>query len=304
MASSGLLARFAGRVARTREDGSSVAIDVAGEGGSYVARGDSYLASARCRAGQRVIEKHEVTRAPKYKKPEPVRSFRLGSPDSVDELVMEVASTSRGRGRSTNFDRPSNHEEKMFSERSAPSVASLSCSRDPPARKRESVPVYGDAANEKLIKQPQDQLFFSRKARPVNFEPYTLEQYRMVKPEKYFELGKLQPDLRRDDLVAKRNNNSRVKEFSESLREHNKQKPTPTKKKDPSPPQTESKRDKALAFARNNVPRPRLVPANQNIQKDIPSPTQQDQMSYLDHLEAKHDHMRSLADSIRRQYHF
>ncbi len=40
--------------------------------------------------------------------------------------------------------------------------------------------------------------------------------------EGYFELGKLQPDLNSDDLLIKRANKERVKEFSSNLRKINK----------------------------------------------------------------------------------
>ena len=46
-------------------------------------------------------------------------------------------------------------------------------------------------------------LLFSKKARPVEFKPCTLKEYRETKPFAYMELGKLQPDLNTEELVAK-----------------------------------------------------------------------------------------------------
>ena len=46
-------------------------------------------------------------------------------------------------------------------------------------------------------------LLFSKKARQVDFKPRTLKEYRATKPTGYVELGKLQPDLHTDELVAK-----------------------------------------------------------------------------------------------------
>lgn len=46
-------------------------------------------------------------------------------------------------------------------------------------------------------------LLFSKKARQVDYKPCTLKEYRESKPTGYVELGKLQPDLYTDELVAK-----------------------------------------------------------------------------------------------------
>lgn len=46
-------------------------------------------------------------------------------------------------------------------------------------------------------------LLFSKKARQVDYKPCTLKEYRETKPTGYVELGKLQPDLYTDELVAK-----------------------------------------------------------------------------------------------------
>lgn len=184
----------------------------------------------------------------------------------------------------------------------------------------------GDALNEKLVKQPRDQLFFSRKARPVsNFQPYTLNQYRLVKPEKYYELGKLQPDLNREDLVAKRKNIDRVKEFSRKLRAVNAKelKTQPWKHRAPVPAGA-SKRERALQFAKN-IPKPKVQPkpppeddatvrhivkgeneGKRNVDSDeFGSEDNPDclRLSRFEQLEAKHYEMRAIADDIRRQFY-
>lgn len=46
-------------------------------------------------------------------------------------------------------------------------------------------------------------LLFSKKARQVEYKPCTLKEYRETKPTAYLELGKLQPDLQTEELVAK-----------------------------------------------------------------------------------------------------
>ena len=59
-----------------------------------------------------------------------------------------------------------------------------------------------------FIIHPARQLFFSKKARPVNYEPCSLKAYKAEKPSTVWgkgkgELGKLQPDLENEELVAK-----------------------------------------------------------------------------------------------------
>ncbi|RLO13415.1 hypothetical protein DYB28_015940 [Aphanomyces astaci] len=115
----------------------------------------------------------------------------------------------------------------------------------------------------------EDQLAFSKKARPVSYEPCTLSEYRQEKHDKYYELGKLQPDLNATELVEKRANQERVKEFSKNLRQINQSIPkkSATTVDDKASPKTMSTRDKALAFAKQNVPKPKT--------RKVPSPVKQ-----------------------------
>ncbi|EQC37619.1 hypothetical protein SDRG_05213 [Saprolegnia diclina VS20] len=121
--------------------------------------------------------------------------------------------------------------------------------------------------NEQRAVTEHDQLAFSKKARPVQYEPCTLSEYKQEKHAGYYELGKLKPDLNADDLVEKRANKERIKEFSKNLRAINQ---TTLKKRDvvetAAPEKTLSTRDKALAFAKDKVPKPKLV------MKKAPSP--------------------------------
>lgn len=157
-------------------------------------------------------------------------------------------------------------------------------------RNDDGTSLKGDALNERHIKQPRDQLFFSRKARPVNFEPYTLDQYRLVK--NVYELGKLQPDLNTDELVAKRKTKDKVKAFSNNLRHVHRSLVPKRPEAVVVPP---SKRDKALEFARN-IPKPQKQPPSIVVEPVVTPP------SRLDQLEARHAHMRALANDIRRQF--
>ncbi|CAM9796063.1 unnamed protein product, partial [Phaeothamnion confervicola] len=109
--------------------------------------------------------------------------------------------------------------------------------------------------NERLVHTKADMLLFSRRARPLEcgFRPYTLRDYRRRQPAKgaYLELGRLPPDLDTDELVAKRANIDRIKEFSKNLREINKRQQgqtPPHRRTEPAP--EPCARERALAFAK------------------------------------------------------
>ncbi|KAF1322100.1 hypothetical protein FI667_g11481, partial [Globisporangium splendens] len=114
--------------------------------------------------------------------------------------------------------------------------------------------------NESRVQSDQDQLAFSRKARPVQYEPCKLSQYKKEKPAEYYELGKLQPDLNSEELVQKRANAERIKAFSKSLRVINKaSQPKKADSNNDSPPSKKtasSTRSKALEFAKR-IPKPK-----------------------------------------------
>ncbi|KAH7465970.1 uncharacterized protein KRP23_11947 [Phytophthora ramorum] len=125
--------------------------------------------------------------------------------------------------------------------------------------------------NENRVLTDQDQLAFSRKARPVQYEPCKLSQYKKEKPDGYYELGKLQPDLNTDELVGKRAKNERIKAFSQNLRTINKNAPT-KKSADTSNATSKPKstREKGLAFAKR-VPKPRLSQRSDSAEGEIPT---------------------------------
>uniref|UniRef100_K3X0L0 Uncharacterized protein n=1 Tax=Globisporangium ultimum (strain ATCC 200006 / CBS 805.95 / DAOM BR144) TaxID=431595 RepID=K3X0L0_GLOUD len=114
--------------------------------------------------------------------------------------------------------------------------------------------------NESRVQSDQDQLAFSRKARPVQYEPCKLSQYKKEKSAEYYELGKLQPDLNSEELVQKRANAERIKAFSKSLRVINKaSQPKKADSNNGSPPSRKtasSTRSKALEFAKR-IPKPK-----------------------------------------------
>ncbi|KAK1933826.1 hypothetical protein P3T76_011586 [Phytophthora citrophthora] len=127
--------------------------------------------------------------------------------------------------------------------------------------------------NEGRVITEQDQLAFSRKDRPVQYEPCKLSQYKKEKPDGYYELGKLQPDLNSDELVEKRATKERIKAFSQNLRVINKnaQSKKPAEEKESAATvKPKSTREKGLAFAKR-VPKPRLSQRSDSAEGEIPT---------------------------------
>ena len=73
------------------------------------------------------------------------------------------------------------------------------------------------AQNLVSIQSPEKE---NKKKQP-KYKPYTLAEYRKNKPEKYVELGKLQPDLQTEELIAKRAKAQRMKEFASNINRKN-----------------------------------------------------------------------------------
>ncbi|CAM9383398.1 unnamed protein product [Ascophyllum nodosum] len=160
--------------------------------------------------------------------------------------------------------------------------------------------------NEALVRRTSDMLLFSKKARPVEFKPCTLKEYRETKPFAYMELGKLQPDLNTEELVAKRANADRVKEFSVNLRQINsdaaarrgKSRTAPTTAK------PQDARSRALAFARR-IPLPDRTTANRRTdgsnKNEVPTGEPRE-LTELEALEALHYDMRKKVQESRTSF--
>jgi hypothetical protein len=102
--------------------------------------------------------------------------------------------------------------------------------------------------------------------RKIEYKPYTLEQYRQIRPKQYMEISNMKPDLNSEELQAKRANKERVKEFSSKLKSFNKdvldnQRKLPQSSEmsdiEVSKKKMESRREKALQFAKN-IPKPKV----------------------------------------------
>ena len=114
--------------------------------------------------------------------------------------------------------------------------------------------------NESLVRSEQDQLYYSRKARPVDYAPKT----KALRKQEYRTLGKLKADLNDPVLVAKRANQMRVKEFSKKLGKVNRtvlkqqENAAAARPRRARAPAAKSKREKAIEFAKRSVPKPKM----------------------------------------------
>lgn len=159
------------------------------------------------------------------------------------------------------------------------------------------------AKNESLAKGSRaDQLAYSKKARSVQYEPCTLNEYKRTSNDKYYELGKLQPNLNDTELLAKRANQERIKAFSKSLRTINQQSSTNSRAVKVEPSKVPSARAKALAFAKA-IPKPAVRdserPEPTTITK-IPEPCSESNGDALAALQSKHNTIQSQIDAIRK----
>ena len=180
--------------------------------------------------------------------------------------------------------------------------------------------------NEELANSsPNGQLYFSRQSRQVNFRPKTLAEYKRLQPNEYVELGKLPADLNSTELIAKRANKERVKDFSRNLRAINQRMIRQARSRKPKAKSKKlSTREKARMYAQN-IPKPRgfnrdtplsRMSRKENINDGYDDEQENDQyngmdgygidnnMSQLDQLEMEHQNSRYDVDAIRREYGF
>jgi hypothetical protein len=166
----------------------------------------------------------------------------------------------------------------------------------------------------------QDKLAYSKEPRTVAYKPNT----KPLPKGDYVEIQNLKPDLNSAELVAKRANVERIKEFAKNLHEYNKNTMLQQKKLPASTEvreivldkmKHESKRNKALEFAKH-IPKPKVGREQDGKMK---SPMQRvdeegedymtandefgfgyKELSKIHSLEVKHEESRKQVDAIRR----
>uniref|UniRef100_A0A7S4NTG1 Uncharacterized protein n=3 Tax=Guillardia theta TaxID=55529 RepID=A0A7S4NTG1_GUITH len=144
---------------------------------------------------------------------------------------------------------------------------------------------------------PDDQLAYSRKARPVEYKPYSEKEYKaQYALGEYYELGKLGPDLDVNELNEKRQRQERIKAYAEAVRHENKNiiAMAPERRDKPKPP---SKREKAIEFARK-VPKPKLRPAQETSEER--SEPDEEPVTELQLLALRHKRDKELVMAIKK----
>uniref|UniRef100_A0A7S0EK80 Uncharacterized protein n=1 Tax=Hanusia phi TaxID=3032 RepID=A0A7S0EK80_9CRYP len=164
---------------------------------------------------------------------------------------------------------------------------------------RRTVKELGDgyAKQDASYVNPEDQLAYSRKARPVEYRPYSEKEYKaQYALGEYYELGKLGPDLDVNELNEKRQRQERIRAYAEAVRHENKNliAMAPERRDKPKPP---SKREKAIEFARK-VPRPKLRAAQETSEEK--SEPEEEQVTELQLLALRHKRDKDLVMAIKR----
>lgn len=135
-----------------------------------------------------------------------------------------------------------------------------------------SLPYELSKMSSEASSNPKEKLYYSKQPREIEYKPYTLQQYKLIKPKDYVEISNIKPDLNTDELRAKRANLERIKEFGRNLRNFNQnilesQPKMPNGNEahdlDVAKKQQESKRQRGLQFARN-IPIPKVASTNAN----------------------------------------
>eukprot|EP00397_Hematodinium_sp_SG-2012_P027038 GEMP01028382.1.p1 GENE.GEMP01028382.1~~GEMP01028382.1.p1 ORF type:complete len:608 (+),score=145.83 GEMP01028382.1:183-2006(+) len=130
--------------------------------------------------------------------------------------------------------------------------ASVSRPNAPPA-----LPPPIPKSNERMVKNEQDKLFFSKKPRPVDYVPAKVCEYQAKYTGQKVELTSLGPDLGNEDLLVKKARAAQIKEFSKQLRDVNRHRITSQSTDAKPKPKELSRRQKALEFA-SSVPKPKI----------------------------------------------
>ncbi len=137
------------------------------------------------------------------------------------------------------------------------------------------------------------------------FRPYTLAQYRKIKPQGYVEFSKLQPDLNSEELVAKRANAQRIKDFARNLQSFNKDQIVKQKESLEVNPRQERKeptaRDKAREFAKN-IPKPKVrsAPKERSVECVSDGMNLEPERNLLEELETKHLQSKRQVEAIKK----
>lgn len=154
---------------------------------------------------------------------------------------------------------------------------------------------------------PQGYAARARARKPVDYQPYTLQDYKNnCQPGKWEKLGCLGPDLQDEELLNKRAQKDRLKDYSEKLRKVNAEaieddvfsRPASIKKE---PPKPKSKTELAREYAAK-VPKPKIkVKKHEEEWDDEVEFAELKPLTHLEQLENRHRQDQAAVESIRKQ---
>lgn len=179
----------------------------------------------------------------------------------VRQMVQEFAREERARESRG----PPRQQQGGVASRTRPPKAPPAAAATPPAEAKAQ-------ASPTSAVRPGEELQFSRKPRPVDFAPATLDEYKNKYGEKGAkqELGKLGADLDDEELQLKKAVQMRTKQYCAAVHAVNRERSLssgPPRKAEPKPEPKSNARAKAAEFAKN-IPKPAPKP------KAEPSPSE------------------------------
>lgn len=178
-----------------------------------------------------------------------------------------------------------------------------------PAKAAPTVPQHVPAGDrsERQGSEPGEQLFFSRKPREVDYTPASLESYKQKGYDKkeYSSLKTLGPDLDDENLLMKKAEKEKMKQFSKELQRVNKTRSEAaaargTQNAEPRPEPKPTARAKALEFAKHlPKPKPEVRPLEVRKPREAVPEATQKAPSEADKIQADWDEIRR-----REKQHF
>ncbi len=122
-------------------------------------------------------------------------------------------------------------------------------------------------AEKQQPKQPTDSFYFSKKPREVtNFKPYTINDYKneFISNSGFYTMKSLGPDLQSEELLEKQKKREKMLQYAQCVKDFNTDQisrdvfvpAAQSQTKEVNKPREKSARERALEFAKSNIPKP------------------------------------------------
>ncbi|CAG9331335.1 unnamed protein product [Blepharisma stoltei] len=154
---------------------------------------------------------------------------------------------------------------------------------------------------ETLLSTNSNQLISHAKRRVIDFTPYTLKDYKIIKTEKYYELGGLGPfNIGTEEWEKKKELQDRKKEYAKQVMQANSSLIPPAVLKKPKEKDKEiSTRQRAIEFAKKIQKPPLKAKVFNGEIKEEKEEFEDKTLSWLENLEKQHELYKSKAQEIR-----